>query len=82
MDARGFMIANEQDRRGPTSGCTVEDHVSHFRYIPGWDTMGLACAHCGTKLSVKYRLSDGRTVCNLCVTNSVLDRNDPPNTDT
>jgi hypothetical protein len=44
MDAREFMIANEKDRRGPTSGCTVEDHV-RFPPFVGYDDGCDYCAH-------------------------------------
>lgn len=43
------------------------NQASGYVLIPSWNLLNLKCAKCGTGLSVKYRLSDGRTVCNRCV---------------
>ena len=61
-----LMLDNAPDQArpqpSPEAGCSPS-----FAYIAEWQYQRLTCAMCGTTKSVKYRLADGRTVCNLCV---------------
>lgn len=38
-----------------------------YRLIPVWEREGKTCCRCGTKLSVKYKDTDGNYYCNRCI---------------
>lgn len=40
---------------------------SVYSLIPNKDRIGLICANCNTKLSVKYLHNNGNHYCNVCI---------------